>query len=158
MATRFPALLVVAVVLCLLALCGCGPKRVVLQPDEVMYGTWTNPAPKIGSPNYQKLVVSPGRWESYYKITDQDPCSTGTFEVTKKWKSEDGSTWYRTRSTVVTGQDKGAFYQSLERFDPTGQTYEFGMNYLMKFDDTQYPKEIRPGASWTSGIYQRKAD
>jgi hypothetical protein len=158
MATRFRALLVIAVVLSLLALCGCGPRRVVLRPDEVLYGTWTNPSPKIGCPNIQKVVVSPGRWEDYYKISDQDPCATGTLEVTAKWKGEDGSTWYRTRTTVMTGQMKGAFYQTLERIDPTGETRETGINYLMKFDDEQYPKDVRMGASWASSVYRRKTD
>jgi len=142
--------MVLGVLACLLALVllgGCGPGKYLEKPNEELYGTWTNEnysgviSEKAYTP--QKTVAASGTYSDYRMLTDHGPGFVGKEEVTSKWKDSDGNIWYKINMSGSTG-DNTFKWQSLQKLSKAATVREFAVIEVGAFSLTNYPTKVDP--------------
>ncbi|MGD0726410.1 MAG: hypothetical protein ABSB63_12710 [Spirochaetia bacterium] len=139
MKTRTMLFAALVILLALTLLGGCGAGKYVPKPNEEVYGTWIN---KSISP--QKEVDTPDGWKQYGLISDPNPESEGTGQITSKWTDSEGNVWYKTLGTVTAGNYKGSKFQTLTKLSKSGTVKESVSLTVEEFDSSGYPTKIDP--------------
>jgi hypothetical protein len=136
------------VLLSLVLLGGCAPRKYVPKAYEECYGTWIN---EKGFP--QKVVIFAGGWGNYVRIADTVATyNEGPEEIEAKWIDSEGNVWYKFFGTITAGQGAGEKFQTLARISKSGTVYERVAAMVAEFSPKNYPTKIDPN-SGNSGYY-----
>jgi len=115
--------------------------KYVPQPNEELYGTWTN---DVKIPH--KRIVTADGIKRYLNTSDTTPMYEESLTIDKKWVDADGSIWYKTYGKQTAGPHVGSHWLGLEKISKDGSVYEStwvwtGQN---EFDPNNYPSKIDP--------------
>ena len=111
----------------------------VPKANEEIYGTWTNTAMQR-----QKNVSVADGSRDYLTVADKLPVIESKAQLASKWMDSDGNVWYKRFGTVISGEYKGAKWQSLEKISKTGKVREFVSRVVDDFAPGNYPTSIDP--------------
>jgi hypothetical protein len=119
MKTRMKLLYAPPILLSLILLAGCGPRKYTPNPNEEIYGTWTN-----GKMSAQKMVNTADGWKQYLKIEDTQPYSEWKGTIASKWTDKEGNIWYRFFGTITAGPYAGFTYTELDKLNRSATVWE----------------------------------
>ena len=149
MKPRMLLLFALLVLLSLILLGSCAPRKYVPKPNEEIYGTWTNE--KIFP---QKVVNTADGWKQYNYIADSVPLIEGTGTPDSKWTDSEGNIYYKGFDTVTSGTYKGNKFQELDKLSKSGTVWESVSTMVREFEASNYPAKIDPKDS-SYRIYYR---
>jgi hypothetical protein len=98
--------------------------------SEKLFGTWANQ--KMLS--IQKVVVFPGGFREYMKVTDTDPVREVTLTLESNWKDSAGNVWYKAMGSVTGGADRGWKFMELYKVSESGTKWELAFEPVFNFD------------------------
>lgn len=139
--------------LALLMVSSCAPRKYVPKANEELYGTWINDRMAT-----QKTVIFSGGFKDYLRISDTDPYEEGTEQIDTTWKDSNGTVWYKAFGTYTSGgEHPGLKYQWTRKISKSGTILEFMLNPVVEFDPKKYPTELDPNNVYYC-IYHRATE
>ncbi len=102
-----------------------------------------------GSPKrffyWQEEVLTPNRYEQYYRTSSRAPSSWSTLSIDSKWTDSEGNIWYRCYQTFKGGCSKGMEIQVLRKLNKSATVLESVFSVVIAgFDPRNYPAKIDP--------------
>ena len=142
--------IVVVFALVLILLGGCAPGKYIPNPNEELYGTWTN---EKAAP--QRIVIFAGGFKQYTLMSDTVPTwSQGTNEIASKWQDAAGDIWYKIYVTDMPGGEK---FQTLAKISKSGTVFEHVYAEVAEFNPKNFPTKVTPNSA-TYTMHFRSAD
>lgn len=95
-------LVVLACLMALTFLVGCGSGKYTPKSNEELYGTWINEQSPVAF-NIHKMVFSANTAKEYERVSDSNASIVDKLEITSKWMDSEGNIWYKGLATITGG-------------------------------------------------------